>query len=121
MRAASWIFLLVGICIATRAPAWADRADWQQWVYEEAKTTQLHRSAKFPLGLMEPGAVAAMVQFGYAYCRERDTSLHAPQKDFELVKQLSPDLLRKVPQLDTADGIQFVEVLAEQAQRRMCP
>jgi len=121
MRNTRLIFLLVGICIATRAPAFANRADWEQWVYEEAKTTQLHRSAKYPLGLMEPGSVAAMVQFGYAYCQARDKSLHAPQKDPEVVKRLRPALLREVPQLDTSDGVQFVEVLAEQAQRLVCP
>jgi hypothetical protein len=119
MKGAYWLILVFGV--AASVPAWADRADWEAWVYEEAKTSPMFHSQKVPLGLMETGSVAAMIQFGYAYCQQRDKSLHAPQKDEQVVNRLEPDLLSKVPQLDTPEGVQFVDVLAAQAQRFMCP
>jgi hypothetical protein len=111
-----WLVLLASAlqAVLAVAPVWADRADWERWVYQDA-------NAKDNDLLRQPGSIAAAIRFGYAYCQQRDKNLRAPQLDERVIARLEKGLWREVPSLNSADGTQYIDTLASEAQRFMCP
>ncbi|HTX49735.1 MAG TPA: hypothetical protein VME40_10130 [Caulobacteraceae bacterium] len=89
-----------------------DRAGWEKFVTDTTKAEPHRWSA---------GDTAALVQFGYDYCAQRDPARSKPGPDDRVVDRLWAGLVSHGIPVDQADGPQFARMLASVAQKKLCP